>query len=141
MLFFAYGGTQQVDAFLAEATLAAASFRRLNAQLPIAIVTNNATVDRTVFTHHIVPRTDLLFPGSSCPDVCRPDHLPRQWTTRLYYMALSPFEITWAFDSNVYACPGTFAADAISHFLASAERTQLWGYDIAHANMGAPQHI
>jgi hypothetical protein len=26
---------------------------------------------------------------------------PRQWLTRLYYMAHSPFHITWALDSNV----------------------------------------
>ena len=139
LLFFAYGGTQQVDAFLHEATLAARSFRVLNPDLQIAIVTNNATVDRSVFTHHIVPRADLLFQGSDCPDVCRPDHMARQWTTRIYYMALSPFEITWALDSNVFACPGSFAPNAIHSFLRTAERTALWGYDIAHANSNSGQ--
>lgn len=135
LLFFAYGGSAQIEAFLGEATLAAASFRRFNPRLPIAIVTNNATgVDKTVFTHHVVPRDDLLFVGSVCPDVCRGDRLPRQWTTRLYYMAHSPFEYTWAFDSNVYACPGSFAWNAMDLYLQAAARTSLWGYDIAHAN-------
>ena len=43
LLLFAYGGARQVDAFLGEATLAAAAFRKHNPQLPIAIVTNNET--------------------------------------------------------------------------------------------------
>ena len=134
LLFFAYGGTKQVSHFLNEASAAALSIRELNPGVNIAVVTNNETVDRFIFTHHVTPRADLLFPGSDCPDTCRPDRLPRQWTTRLYYMALSPFETTWAMDSNVYACPSPHAAGAIHRFLLAAERTRLWGYDIAHAN-------
>ena len=174
MLFFAYGGASQIETFLTEAAAAARSIRIYNPKLNIAIVTNNETVDRFIFTHHIQPRGDLLFAGSPCPDVCRPDKLPRQWTTRLYYMALSPFLITvraslismldwvsediradhpsppvsvrlltqdacvaslqWALDSNTYQCPGPFAHGAIHRFLLEAERTALWGYDIAHAN-------
>ena len=134
LLFFAYGGTEQVEWFLQEATLAAASFRKHNPTLSIGIVSNNESVDRSIFTHHVVPRQDLLFAGSSCPDTCRHDKLPRQWTTRLYYMALSPFAITLAFDSNVYHCPGPFAVEAVHRFLRAADRTDLWGYDIAHAN-------
>ena len=138
MLFFAYGGTKQVDAFLAEATAAAASIREFNPNLSIAIVTNNASVNRRVFTTHIVPRDDLVFPGSKCPDVCRPDHVARQWTTRLYYMALSPYRITWALDSNTMQCPGERAHGAIHRFLLAAERTAMWGVDIAHANLLNP---
>ena len=140
MLFFAYGGTKQVDAFLAEATAAAASIREFNPNLSIAIVTNNASVNRRVFTTHIVPRDDLVFPGSTCPDVCRPDHVARQWTTRLYYMALSPYRITWALDSNTMQCPGERAHGAIHRFLLAAERTAMWGVDIAHANLLNPLH-
>ena len=128
MLFFAYGGTKQVDAFLAEATAAAASIREFNPNLSIAIVTNNASVNRRVFTTHIVPRDDLVFPGSTCPDVCRPDHVARQWTTRLYYMALSPYRITWALDSNTMQCPGERAHGAIHRFLLAAERTCANGF-------------
>ena len=87
MLFFAYGGEKQVNRFLGEATAAARSIRLYNPNLSIAIVTNNETVDRSVFTHHVVPRGELLFSGSPCPDVCRPDHISRQWTTRLYYVS------------------------------------------------------
>ena len=77
---------------------------------------------------------NLLFPGSACSDSCRPDKLPRQWTTRVYYLALTPFEITWVLDSNVYQCPGPWAANAVHNFLLAAQRTALWDYDIAHAN-------
>ncbi len=135
MLFFAYGGTSQVHVFLQEATAAALSIRRLNPTLNIGVVTNNATVDRAIFTHHITPRSDLIFPGAVCSDACRPDKLQRQWTTRVLYMAYSPFEITWAMDSNVYACPGPSASNAVHKFLLAAESTDLWGYDIAHANL------
>lgn len=134
LLFFAYGGYAQVDHFLKEASAAALSIRELNPTINIGVVSNNATVDRFIFSHHVTPRADLLFPGSDCPDACRPDKLPRQWTTRLYYMALSPFEITWAMDSNVYACPSPWALNAVHAFLREAERSALWGYDIAHAN-------
>ena len=131
LLFFAYGGTAQIKTFLTEATLAAASFRKYNPYLAIAIVSNNASVDRTVFTHHIVPRADLLFPGS----LSRSDQLPRQWSTRLLYMAQSPFAVTWALDSNDYHCPGPFAVNAVHRYLRAAEATSLWGFDIGHANM------
>ena len=48
---------------------------------------------------------DLLFAGDTDNGgQNRGDNLPRQWLTRLYYMAHSPFEITWALDSNVACC-------------------------------------
>jgi hypothetical protein len=90
LLFFAYGGTKQLGRFLAEASTAAASFRAHNPNLSIAIVTNNQTVDPHVFDVHIAPRPDLLFAGN----IMRNDNIPRQWLTRLYYMAHSPYAIT-----------------------------------------------
>ena len=72
--------------------------------------------------------------------MCRPDHVARQWTTRLYYMALSPYRITWALDSNTMQCPGERAHGAIHRFLLAAERTAMWGVDIAHANLLNPLH-
>ena len=94
------------------------------------MVTNNATVD-AAFTHRIAPRADLLFPGdTSNGGQNRADGFPRQWLTRLYYMAHSPFEITWALDSNVVTCT-PLAAQAL---LDAALHTQLWGWDIAHAS-------
>ena len=59
----------------------------------------------------------------------------RQWTTRLYYMALSPFRITWALDSNVYQCEGPAAHGAVQRFLAEAERTSLWAVSYTHLTL------
>lgn len=134
LLFFAYGGVAEVQKFLAEAANAAATFRQHNPSLPIAIITNNKSADPAIFSHHIVPRNELLFPGSPCPDQCRGDQLMRQWTTRLYYMALSPFRITWALDSGVAACPGPASSGAVQRYLDAALKTDLWGYDIAQAS-------
>lgn len=128
LLFFAYGG-KQLKHFLNEAKTAAASFRRLNPNLSIAIVTNADRVDNATFDLHIQPRPDLLFAGSLTNGDWN-DKLPRQWLTRLYYLAHSPYAITWALDSNVYACTPSSAQG----FLDGALATGLWGYDIAHAN-------
>jgi hypothetical protein len=130
ILLFAYGG-KQLPHFLREAAAAAASFRRDNPKLPIAIVTNNESVNRHLFDIHLKPRADLLFAGDlTNGGQNRKDKLPRQWLTRLYYMAHSPFEVTWALDSNVVSC----TAGAAQAFVDEALRTKLWGYDIAHAS-------
>ena len=158
LLLFAYGGSKTLQHFLREATQAsshpgsrpasstlvsprrarpqaAATFRDLNPpSLKIAVVSNNATVDRRVFSHHLRPRLDLLFAGDEVNGgQNRGDHLPRQWLTRLLFLAHSPFEITWALDSNVETC----TRDAAHAFLSGALATRLWGFDIAHAS----QHV
>lgn len=133
IIFFAYGGPSAVSRFLEETMHAARSFRRLNPLVPLAVVSNNATVDGSVFDHHILPREDLLFPGSACPyghKGCDTSVPARQWATRLYYMAHSPFELTWALDSNVVNC----IPNGVTRFLQEALRSRLWGFDIAHAN-------
>ena len=50
------GGTKTLPHFLAEAAQAARSFREHNANIEIAIVTNNETVDAAIFDIHIAPR-------------------------------------------------------------------------------------
>lgn len=138
MLLFAYGDPAVVHVFLKEARTAARSIRRFNPNMSIAVITNNETVEHgEAFTHVIHPRADLLFAGLRTPSTSKSkgrETLAKQWTTRIIYMALSPFAITWALDSNVYQCPGAFAREAMMRFLKRAERTSLWGYDIAHAN-------
>ena len=130
VLLFAYG-RRQLNHFLLEAQDAALTFRRHNPRLKIAIVTNNATVNPEIFSRHINPRSDLLFAGDlSNGGQNRTDGWPRQWLTRLYYMAHSPFEITWALDSNV----GTCTPGAAQAFLDAALQTKLWGYDVAQAS-------
>lgn len=99
--------------------------------LRIAIVSNAKSVNTSLYDLHLRPRDDLLFPGdTSNGGQNRPDRIERQWVTRLYYMAHSPFEITWALDSNVASC----TAGAAQAFLDAALATRLWGFDIAHAN-------
>ena len=132
LLFFAYGQLSAIQKYLHEATDAAASFRALNPKLQIAIVSNNGTVDARVFSHHITPRPDLLFAGR--PFANGADPMPRQWLTRLYYMAHSPYALTWALDSGVLACAGDGSKGAVQGFLDEAERTQFWGFDVAQAN-------
>ena len=131
LLFFAYGATKTLNHFLLEAEKAGRSFREHNPGLLIAVVSNNATVDRFVFDKHIMPRLDLLFPGDTDNGgQKRGDKLPRQWLTRLYYIAHSPFELTWALDSNVISCtPG-----AAQVFMQNALVSRLWGYHIAHGS-------
>ena len=132
LLLFAYGDAVTLSHFLDEATHAARSFKAHNPELQIAVVTNNASVDRALFSHVLRPREDLLFRGSPCPYEKDPAKAakcvgrPRQWATRLYYMALSPFALTWALDSNAVSCtPG-----AAGRFLAAAHASPpLWGRD------------
>ena len=134
ILFFAYGAEVTLQHFLREAAMAAASFRAVDASINIAVVTNNATVDKKLFDLHIVPRPDLLFAGDPCPYGpvgCNPSgKRPRQWATRLYYLAHSPYEVTWALDSNVVCCNPRSAAAFLQRALAS----KMWGFDIATAN-------
>ena len=144
LLLFAYGDASTLSHFLGEAATAARSFKAHNPEMQIAVVTNNASVDRALFSHVLRPREDLLFPGSPCPYEKNPAKVAkcsgrrRQWATRLYYMALSPFELTWALDSNAISCtPG-----AAGRFLAAARASPpLWGLDIAHANAGHGQQV
>ena len=141
ILFFAYGSKQRtLRHFLEEADASARSFRTVRSanrpRLQIAVVSNNETVDPTVFDVHIKPRPDLLFAGDPCnygPKGCKPNQRPRQWATRLYYLAQSPFEITWALDSNTVCCDISSAVK----FLHAAEMSGLWGFDIATANQAA----
>lgn len=104
LLFFAYGSRLTLNHFLAEAEAAARTFREHNPEIAIAVVTNNETVDRHVFSMHIMPRHDLLFRGGNVDDgQARADKIPRQWFTRLYYMAHSPFRLTWALGARIRA--------------------------------------
>ena len=144
LLLFAYGDASTLSHFLGEAATAARSFKEHNPEMQIAVVTNNASVDRALFSHVLRPREDLLFPGSPCPYEKDPAKAAqcsgrrRQWATHLYYMALSPFELTWALDSNAISCtPG-----AAGRFLAAARASPpLWGLDIAHASAGHRQQV
>lgn len=93
LLFFAYGGKHTLSHFLGEAANAARSFREHNPNVTIAVVSNNESVSG-VFDVHINPRYDLLFAGENLQH--RSDKINRQWLTRLWYLAHSPFLVTCA---------------------------------------------
>ena len=137
VLLFAYGPIRQTTGasglvhFLAEAEAAARSCRALNPRLRIALVSNNATVDKRLFDVHLQPSENLLFVGDESNNgQDRGDGIPRQWLTRLYYLALSPFEITWALDSNSICCTPA----SVDAFLTAALATDLWGFEIVMAS-------
>ena len=133
LLFFAYGEAIAVSHFLEEVVRAARSFQRNSPAINMAVVSNNRTVPEDLFHYHIRPREDLIFQGEACPygeQHCQKHVARRQWLTRLFYLAHTPFELTWALDSNVVNCvPG-----GVEAFLSKAMKARLWGYDIAHAN-------
>lgn len=43
---------------------------------------------------------------------------------------MTPFELTWALDSNSVTC----TPNAMAEFLAAAHSSSMWGFDVAHAN-------
>ena len=131
VLLFAYGHTTTLPYFLGEAVSAARSLRALNPELSIGIVSNNETVDSRLFNVHLRPRSDLLFVGDlTNSGQFRSDGIARQWLTRLYYLALTPFEVTWALDSNTICC----TPNSADSFMRAALATKLWGYDMVHAS-------
>jgi len=131
VLLFAYGHSTTLPYFLGEAISAARSLRALNPELSIGIVSNNETVDATLFNVHLRPRSDLLFVGDvTNSGQFRSDGIARQWLTRLYYLALTPFEVTWALDSNTICC----TPNSADSFMRAALATKLWGYDMVHAS-------
>ena len=134
ILFFAYGKSPSTLAhFTIRATRAARSFRMHNYGISLAIVSNNATVDYDIFDTHIIPRDDLVFAGVADYSgrlQWTNDTLTRQWLTRLYYLAHSPYELTWALDSDVMSC----TPHAANNFLTLALEHSLWNHHIAHAS-------
>lgn len=126
ILFFAYSGSQRtLRHVVLRAERAGRTFREHNPGISLAIVTNNASVDFGIFDARIAPRDDLIFAGEGDEGA---EDLPTQTLTRIYYLAHSPYELTWALDSNAVSCV-PFAAQA---FLSSALVNRLWGFRIAH---------
>ena len=72
--------------------------------------------------HIIEVEEKLLFAG----DFSRGDQKSRQWFTRLYYLARSPFKITWYFDSHA-----VFAIDKVNQLLQQFDDLDI---DVATAN-------
>ena len=83
--------------FFEEAVVSAEQLKKNNPTIPIAIITNaKVSMVPSVFDHIIRVRDEMLFTTMST----RSDGVFRQWFTRAFYLAHSPFEITWYTDSS-----------------------------------------
>jgi hypothetical protein len=94
--YVSYGS--QSERFVHDAYNSARNIRRLNPSIQTAIATNYRGPLLRVFNHTVhIP--DYHFDES------------RQWLTRLYYLAMSPFELTVEIDSTVTVCSTTLVED------------------------------
>ena len=96
IIYFVYFGDDQRKAgetFIYLAKASAATYRKRSAKLQIAIATTHPDMvpKDGAFTHVIQIPKDVVFAG-------------RQWLTRVYSLALTPFELTLAVDSDTLAC-------------------------------------
>ena len=86
-------------------TVTAAKYvKRLNSTVTIAVVTNANPFefDSSPFDIIIPIRAEHMFHSQTVP--LRRDKHERQWLTRLYYLAATPFQVTFALDSNIQPC-------------------------------------
>ena len=83
--------------FFKEAATSAKQLKANNPTISTAIITNANQEDvPDVFDHIIKVKDSMLFSGEST----RTDGIYRQWFSRIYYLAHSPFEVTWYVDSH-----------------------------------------
>ena len=129
ILFFAYSGSPAaLRRVVLEAERAGRSFRVNNPGISLAVVSNNASIDYQIFDTHVVARDDLIFAGADAPTAG--ERGLRQRLTRIYYLAQSPYELTWALDSDALSC----TPHAAQAFLSDALENRLWDFSIAHAS-------
>ena len=131
LLFFAYGPEPAWTRLILLTQRAAKSFRTHNPGISIAVVSNapSSRVDREVFDTHIVPRGDMLFAGNAQQEPGLEGKLTQR-LTRLYYLAHSPYELTWALDPDVVSCTPHVAAN----FLQEALEHKLWGFHMVQTS-------
>ena len=119
---YSFDTKKSLPRFLREAATSAAKLKRNNPGVPVAIITNAAAVP-DVFDHVIAVPDSMLFTTQTT----RADGVHRQWFTRLFYLAHSPFEITWYVDSHA-----DFATTQLQQGLQQFKRAT--HIDIATAN-------
>lgn len=99
VVFCAYSKdtSKSLPKFFKEAATSAQLLKANNPTIPVAIITNAKREDvPEVFDQIIKVEDTMLFSGESN----RPDGIFRQWFSRIYYLAHSPFEVTWYVDSH-----------------------------------------
>ena len=92
---YSFDADKSLPRFIKEASESAEQLKRNNPSIPIAIITNAQEVP-DVFDYIIQVSDPFLFKSDST----RSDGIHRQWFTRIYYLAHSPFQITWYVDSH-----------------------------------------
>ena len=129
VLMFGYGPDAKTAIHFAKmAVVAAGTFKKFSPSLPLAIV---SSLDKDeveldgIFDHVIRVREDLNFAGSDYQK--RGDGLSRQWLTRLLYLSATPFELTIAYDANVFAC---------ADIMPAIQKLQDTDFDFAAASTG-----
>jgi hypothetical protein len=113
ILLFGYGNDEATRMkYLNEAEVAAQYIKAWSTNINITIVTNGPVSNMTAFDSAIQIYPTFLVPGEDLAK--RGDH-GRQWLTRLYYLASTPYILTFALDSNVQACadPSPVLAEAL----------------------------
>jgi hypothetical protein len=95
---YSFDTNRTLPKYLEEAAVSAKQLKQNNPTIPIAIITNAKLNDvPSIFDQIIKVPDPMLFRSLST----RPDGIYRQWFTRAYYLAHSPFQITWYVDSHV----------------------------------------
>ena len=104
ILLLVYGVEEKVYRNFADQVVAAARrIKILSPEVPIALATSSERGDFRALFDYIIPiREDHQFTGSNYEN--RSDGFKRQWSTRILYLARTPFATTLAFDTNIVAC-------------------------------------
>ena len=124
IVFSAYSSDNSTLAHLMlEIGISAEKLKNTNPTVQVALITNapKAMVPN-VIDHIIEVEEKLLLAG----DFSRGDQKSRQWFTRLYYLARSPFKVTCYFDSHA-----VFATDKVNQLLQQFDDLDI---DVATAN-------
>lgn len=119
---YSFDQTKSLPIFLDEAAKSAQQLKSNNPEVPVAILTNAKSGVPPIFDFVIPVDDSMLFSAEST----RPDGIYRQWFTRIWYLAHSPFEVTWSLDSHAVV-PTKTLSSALQEFADS-------DFDIATAN-------
>mmetsp|Transcript_17125 Transcript_17125/g.44287 ORF Transcript_17125/g.44287 Transcript_17125/m.44287 type:complete len:415 (-) Transcript_17125:152-1396(-) len=133
VLLFAYAqNATALERYVREAALSARGLKASNPHLRVALATNahsQARGMRDAFDVVVPIRQDHVFSGGykTPADGNGAFRLKtRQWLTRIYYLAHTPFALTLAVDGTVVTC-----TDKLAAILDREERAAPW-YDLAY---------
>lgn len=132
VLLFAYAqNATALQRYVREAALSARGLKARNPRLRVALATNaheQARAMRDAFDVVVPIRPDHVFSGGyKTPAPNGTFRLKtRQWLSRIYYLAHTPFALTLALDGQAVTC-----TDQLAQILQREERAAPW-YDLAY---------